>query len=60
MPGSLRGLQETARARGNVFERFMEAVKYNLLGRISHALYEVGGIGGICDAVVDGVRLLTG
>jgi methylmalonyl-CoA mutase len=42
-PGSLRGLQETARERGNVFERLMEAVKYNSLGQISHALYEVGG-----------------
>jgi methylmalonyl-CoA mutase len=42
-PGSLRGLQDTARERGNVFERLMEAVKYNSLGQISHALYEVGG-----------------
>jgi methylmalonyl-CoA mutase len=42
-PGSLRGLQQTARERGNVFERLMEAVKYNSLGQISHALYEVGG-----------------
>ncbi|WEN14304.1 methylmalonyl-CoA mutase family protein [Rhodanobacter sp. AS-Z3] len=42
-PGSLRTLQETARERGNVFERLMEAVKYNSLGQISHALYEVGG-----------------
>jgi methylmalonyl-CoA mutase len=42
-PGSLRALQETARERGNVFERLMEAVKYNSLGQISHALYEVGG-----------------
>ena len=24
-------------------ERLMEAVKYNSLGQISHALYEVGG-----------------
>jgi methylmalonyl-CoA mutase len=43
VPGSLRGLQDTARERGNVFERLMEAVKYNSLGQISHALYEVGG-----------------
>ncbi|MEO5813273.1 MAG: methylmalonyl-CoA mutase family protein [Rhodanobacter sp.] len=43
VPGSLRRLQETARERGNVFERLMEAVKYNSLGQISHALYEVGG-----------------
>ena len=49
VPGSLRGLQDTARERGNVFERLMEAVKYSSLGQISHALYEVGGsIGGIC------------
>ncbi len=26
----------------NVFERLMEAVKYNSLGQISHALYDVG------------------
>jgi methylmalonyl-CoA mutase len=43
VPGSLRTLQETARERGNVFERLMEAVKYNSLGQISHALYGVGG-----------------
>jgi methylmalonyl-CoA mutase len=43
VPGSLRALQDTARERGNVFERLMEAVKYNSLGQISHALYEVGG-----------------
>jgi methylmalonyl-CoA mutase len=43
VPGSLRELQDTARERGNVFERLMEAVKYNSLGQISHALYEVGG-----------------
>ena len=42
--GSLRGLQDTARERGNVFERLMEAVKYSLLGQISHVLYEVGGV----------------
>ena len=40
---SLRVLQNTARARKNVFEQLMEAVKYNSLGQISHALYEVGG-----------------
>jgi methylmalonyl-CoA mutase len=43
VPGSLRALQDTARERGNVFERLMEAVKYNSLGQVSHALYEVGG-----------------
>ncbi|MGH9772935.1 MAG: hypothetical protein ACRD4Q_14765, partial [Candidatus Acidiferrales bacterium] len=42
-PGSLAALQNTARERKNIFERLMEAVKYNSLGQISHALYEVGG-----------------
>jgi len=42
-PDSLRELQNAARERRNVFERLMEAVKYNSLGQISHALYEVGG-----------------
>ena len=41
--GSLRGLQQVARARGNVFPSLMEAVKYYSLGQITHALYEVGG-----------------
>lgn len=45
---SLKVLQTTARERRNVFEQLIEAVKYNSLGQISHALYEVGGIGGIC------------
>ena len=46
---SLKVLQGTARDRRNVFEQLIEAVKYNSLGQISHALYEVGGsIGGIC------------
>jgi len=40
---SLRVLQGTARDRRNVFEQLIEAVKYNSLGQISHALYEVGG-----------------
>ncbi|MBX3689632.1 methylmalonyl-CoA mutase family protein [Dokdonella sp.] len=39
----LRYLQETARARRNVFESLMEAVKTHSLGQISHALYDVGG-----------------
>jgi methylmalonyl-CoA mutase len=39
----LRTLQNTARERKNVFEQLMEAVKYNSLGQISHALYDVGG-----------------
>ncbi|NII09461.1 methylmalonyl-CoA mutase family protein [Oleiagrimonas sp. C23AA] len=41
--GSLAALQTTARERANVFQQLMEAVKYNSLGQISHALYEVGG-----------------
>jgi methylmalonyl-CoA mutase len=41
--GSLAHLQQTARARGNLFEALLEAVKYNSLGQISHALYDVGG-----------------
>ncbi|EIL88733.1 methylmalonyl-CoA mutase [Rhodanobacter fulvus Jip2] len=40
---SLKVLQMTARERRNVFEELIEAVKYNSLGQISHALYEVGG-----------------
>jgi methylmalonyl-CoA mutase len=40
---SLPALQATARARDNVFESLLEAVKFNSLGQISHALYEVGG-----------------
>ncbi len=39
----LAPLQATARARGNVFEALVEAVKTHSLGQISHALYEVGG-----------------
>ncbi|MHA6204129.1 methylmalonyl-CoA mutase family protein [Dyella soli] len=42
-PESLKRLQDTARERKNVFEQLMEAVKYNSLGQISHALYDVGG-----------------
>jgi len=42
-PDSLKKLQVTARERKNVFEQLMEAVKYNSLGQISHALYDVGG-----------------
>jgi len=40
---SLKVLQGTARDRRNVFEQLIEAVKYNSLGQISHALYDVGG-----------------
>jgi methylmalonyl-CoA mutase len=43
VPESLKTLQNTARERKNVFEQLMEAVKYNSLGQISHALYDVGG-----------------
>ena len=42
-PESRKVLQNTARERKNVFEKLMEAVKYNSLGQISHALYDVGG-----------------
>jgi methylmalonyl-CoA mutase N-terminal domain/subunit len=41
--GSLSLLQAVARDRKNVFEQLIEAVKYNSLGQISHALYDVGG-----------------
>ena len=41
--GSLPHLQQTARDRQNIFASLVEAVKYNSLGQISHALYEVGG-----------------
>ena len=40
---SLKNLQQTARDRRNIFESLLEAVKYNSLGQISHALYDVGG-----------------
>ncbi|MBB6187011.1 methylmalonyl-CoA mutase N-terminal domain/subunit [Rhodanobacter sp. MP7CTX1] len=36
-------LQTAARDRQNVFEQLVEAVKYNSLGQISHALSDVGG-----------------
>ncbi|MGE0392976.1 MAG: methylmalonyl-CoA mutase family protein [Vicinamibacterales bacterium] len=42
-PGTLASLQQTARDRKNIFASLIEAVKYNSLGQISHALYEVGG-----------------
>jgi len=42
-PDSLKRLQAAARERRNVFAQLMEAVKFNSLGQISHALYEVGG-----------------
>jgi len=42
-PAALTRLQDVARARGNVFEALMDAVKFASLGQISAALYEVGG-----------------
>ncbi len=42
-PESLKHLQQIARDRNNIFASLMEAVKFNSLGQISHALYEVGG-----------------
>jgi isobutyryl-CoA mutase len=41
--GSLAHLKHTVQQRENVFASLMEAVKYNSLGQIAHALYEVGG-----------------
>ena len=40
---ALRQLQQVARERGNVFAELMDTVKSNSLGRISGALYAVGG-----------------
>ncbi len=40
---SLAHLREVARARGNVFEALMDAVRFASLGQVSGALYEVGG-----------------
>jgi len=40
---ALARLQQVARDRGNVFAELMETVKSNSLGRISGALYAVGG-----------------
>ncbi len=42
-PAALAQLQDVARARGNVFDALMEAVKCASLGQISDALYAVGG-----------------
>jgi methylmalonyl-CoA mutase len=39
----LRKLQQVARDRKNTFEALMEAGKVCSLGRMSHALYDVGG-----------------
>jgi methylmalonyl-CoA mutase len=40
---ALRRLQATAAAGGNVFAELMETVKSASLGRVSRALYAVGG-----------------
>ncbi len=40
---ALATLQATARARRNVFESLLEAVKFYSLGQLSHGLYDVGG-----------------
>jgi methylmalonyl-CoA mutase len=40
---ALDRLQAVARDRGNVFAELMETVKWNSLGQISFALYQVGG-----------------
>ncbi|MBS1200074.1 MAG: methylmalonyl-CoA mutase [Proteobacteria bacterium] len=42
-PAALARLQEVAAAGGNVFEALVETVKVASLGRISNALYAVGG-----------------
>jgi isobutyryl-CoA mutase len=39
---SLKVLQTTARDRRNVFKQLVEAVKYNSVGQISHALSDAG------------------
>jgi methylmalonyl-CoA mutase len=40
---ALKRLKEIAVSNGNLFAELMETVKYCSLGRITHALYEVGG-----------------
>ena len=42
-PDALARLQKVAASRGNVFAELMNTVKSSSLGRISAALYEVGG-----------------
>ena len=39
----LKNLQDVAVKNGNMFEELMETTKYVSLGKITHALYEVGG-----------------
>src|SRR3978361_2234978 len=43
IPQLLKDLQHKAISGDNIFESLMEACKYCSLGKISHALYEVGG-----------------
>jgi methylmalonyl-CoA mutase len=40
---ALLKLQSVARERGNVFAELMNTVKFNSLGQVSNALYQVGG-----------------
>lgn len=40
---ALEQLKETAISNGNIFSELMNTVKYCTLGKITHALYEVGG-----------------
>jgi methylmalonyl-CoA mutase len=42
-PAALARLQDVAASGGNVFQELLEAVKFASLGRISNALYAVGG-----------------
>ncbi len=42
-PEALQRLQAAAASGGNVFAQLMETVKVASLGRISRALYDVGG-----------------
>ena len=42
-PAALKGLQETALSKGNVFESLMDAVRVCSMGQITQALFEVGG-----------------
>ena len=43
LDAALDQLQDAAASGGNVFASLMETVKISSLGRISHALYQVGG-----------------
>jgi|CXWL01.1.fsa_nt_gi hypothetical protein len=52
LPAALTVLQVTVGERRSLFEGLMDAVKYHSLGQISHALYEVGSIGGKCECKI--------